>query len=87
MVPMFLWVWSLVATPAQTVAFTDDFACSNDATFGLPAGDNGWQAIYTTDPWSTALNGGVSPLTDTATGSFGGAINDYENFLVTGDLL
>ena len=69
---------------AQSTAFEDDFACDNSASFGSPA-VFGWKSLRgNTDPYTAASNGGVSPVTDDSGGNFGGAVDDYENFLLTG---
>ena len=84
------WLLLALAMPraafAQSVAFEDDFTCDNDATFGTSV-DHGWSNLLAADAWSANFNDGVSPLTDGGTGSFGGAIDDYENFLHTGSTL
>ncbi|MCB9696944.1 MAG: DUF4215 domain-containing protein, partial [Alphaproteobacteria bacterium] len=71
----------------QQISFEDDFDCNDDPSFGSPAGQWGWEAIYGSDPWSTDLNGGVSPIRDDSNGNFGGGIDAYEDFLLTGHSL
>ena len=68
---------------AQTIYFADDFACSDEQSFGDPPGIYGWEAT-SPDAWRTDVNGGVSPDTDDGIGSFGPPADDFENFLLTG---
>ena len=71
----------------QQIAYEDSFTCSDHADVGSVAGAHGWVALLASDPWSTATNGGVTPVTDDATGSFGDPVDGYENFLLTGHSL
>jgi len=81
-------VW-MFATPAaaQQLAFEDDFDCSEDDEIGAPAGRAGWMSLHPGDPWTSLGRGGVGPLIDDPVGEFGGPIDGYEDFLLTGHTL
>ena len=73
---------------AQAVAFSDTFTCPDTSALGEVPGAFGWEANWDLDPWQTDLNDGVSPITDEWMGDgFGGAVDTYENFLLTGHSL
>ena len=77
----------LLAVPtgaAESTYFEDNFDCSNETSFGNPAGLYSWESNYEFENWETASNGGVSPTRDAGLGSFGDPIDDYESFLLTG---
>lgn len=69
---------------AQTTLLVEYFTCSNEPSFGDPAGVFGWDSNLSGDTWATDLGDGVSPSTDEATGSFGAPVDNFENFLLTG---
>lgn len=69
------------------IAVDANFDCSNQSSFGSPAGVFGWEAGNpAADPWKTTPSGnnGVAPVTDDLSGSFGEPRDAYENFLMTG---
>ncbi|MEN0060505.1 MAG: hypothetical protein AAGA48_00070 [Myxococcota bacterium] len=83
-----MWMLAVLSAPglAQSPPLLENFDCSEDAAFGQPAGRWGWFAFRGgTDPWTTEDHDGVSPTTDDAVGGFGGGVDAYENFLLTGD--
>ena len=79
-------------SPATTVAFEDNFDCDDDSNHGPQNNLYGWSNVMDgsggpNDPWRTDLNGGISAATDDLTGSsFGNPVDEYENFLITGDM-
>ncbi|NCG17908.1 MAG: hypothetical protein GWP91_02715 [Rhodobacterales bacterium] len=69
---------------AQSVFLSEDFDCSDEANFAGIAGQHGWSAQWSGDSWETLTTGGVAPTTDLNSGFFGGLVDGYENFLLTG---
>lgn len=66
-------------------SFNDDFSGPPAANFA--ASSSNWDAVWSQDGWTTAINaGGVSPNTDAdGPGKFGSPADAFENAIVAGD--
>jgi hypothetical protein len=62
----------LLSTGAAAFTYTNTF----DKDYAAFGGNDGWFYSYCSDTWTTALNGGVTPLTDDGCGIVDGCSND-----------
>ncbi|MEO0600386.1 MAG: hypothetical protein AAF211_03065 [Myxococcota bacterium] len=74
---LFSTAWGRPPLPPQ------DFDCNDEAAYGT-ALTVPWSANLDVDPWSAALNDGISATTDLFDGDFGDPVDSHENFLLTG---